>query len=102
MVLTASPVLPGWFSHVTPPSLQLPEMRYTSSARSVMIELRCRRRVADSTAQPAGSAGRLKRTRERALLAGPFEMTLMVASPPLFVAGEAWSIQASAFAPTDC
>ena len=68
----------------------------------MISEFRCRRIVADSTAQPAGSAGRLKRTRERALFAGPLEMTLMVESPPLLVSGAAWSIQASAPAPTVC
>ena len=68
----------------------------------MISEFRCRRSVADSTAQPAGSAGRLKRTRERALFAGPLEMILMVESPPLLVSGAAWSIQASASAPTVC
>ena len=67
-----------------------------------MIEFRCRRSVADSTAQPAGSAGRLKRTSERALCAGPFDTILMVASLPLFAPGAAWSIHASASAPTVC
>src|SRR5918999_5206703 len=102
MVVIGSPVVCGWLSHVTPPSLQPAPMRQASRTRSVISEFRCRRSVADSTAQPAGTAGRLKRTSERALLAGPLEMTLIVGSPPLLVIGAAWSIHASALAPSVC
>src|SRR5688572_9911830 len=102
MVVTGSPVVGGWLSHVTPPSLQPPATRHASRTRSVVSEFRCRRSVADSTAQPAGSAGRLKRTRPRVLWAGPFDTILRIASEPLLALAAPWSIQASAFASSVC
>jgi hypothetical protein len=62
----------------------------------------CRRRVADSTAQPAGIAGSEKRTSERTLRDGAFDRTLRLASLPLLTNGALWSIGASEFAPTVC
>src|SRR5687768_12501629 len=102
MVVTGSPVVGGRLSHVTPPSLQLPLARHASRTRSVASEFRCMRSVADSTAQPAGSDGRLKRTRPRVLWAGPFDTIFRIASEPLLAAGALWSTQASAFAPSVC
>src|SRR5918992_347439 len=66
--------------------------------RGVLAEGAYRRSVADSTAQPCGTAGRVKRTSARKLSLGPFDWTFRIESLPLLFVGLFSSTQASAAA----
>ena len=65
--VAAGPVVDGWFVQLTPPSFQAPFRRTASMVRPSLTPPAKRRSVAESTTQPAGAAGRSKRTSARRL-----------------------------------
>ena len=101
VVVTALPVVVGWFAHVTPPSVQEPPSWRICSVRPPAADFAYMRSVALSTEQPVGIVGRLNRTSARRL-PPLLDITLRVESEPLFDEVLPESIQASAFAVSVC
>src|SRR5918992_2193439 len=96
-VAAAVAVLAGWLAQVTPDWVQELASCLTSIVRPPLGDVLYSRSSASAIWHPAGTVGRLKRTRAR-VFSPLFEVTLRIESPPKFLVLSFWLIQLSALA----
>src|SRR5918992_3136633 len=98
--VAAAPILAGWLFQVTPDWVHGPASCDTSIVRPTLADALYRCSSAPTTWHPAGTVGRLKRTRARAF-SPLLEVTLRIESVPKFLLLSFWWIQLSASTPAE-